>query len=95
MLSTSWKPSRAGATSLARCCGVRVSVRGRLAAAQLHFHVDVNVADPIVPAPGRLPFPDCSAERSASSATTFSPARWVKVAGNPRARTRALDVAGE
>jgi hypothetical protein len=37
--------------------GVRVFVKGRLAAAQLHFHVDVNIADPITPAPKRVAIP--------------------------------------
>lgn len=37
--------------------GVRVSVNGRLAAAQLHFHVDVNIADPITPAPEQVAIP--------------------------------------
>lgn len=31
--------------------GVRVTMDARLAKARLHFHVDVNVGDPIVPAP--------------------------------------------
>ncbi len=31
--------------------GVRVSLRGRLASARLVFHVDVNVGDPVWPAP--------------------------------------------
>lgn len=37
--------------------GVRVSVTGRLSMARLHFHVDVNVADPIYPAPEPVALP--------------------------------------
>jgi len=36
---------------------VRVSVTGRLSVARLHFHVDVNVADPISPAPEPVALP--------------------------------------
>jgi hypothetical protein len=37
--------------------GVRVTLRGRLAAAQLTFHVDVNVGDPVWPAPQAVTLP--------------------------------------
>jgi hypothetical protein len=37
--------------------GVRVSMMARLATAQLHFHVDVNVGDPIWPAPQVIRLP--------------------------------------
>lgn len=37
--------------------GVRVHVSGWLAVAQLRFHVDVNVADPITPAPETVTIP--------------------------------------
>jgi hypothetical protein len=37
--------------------GVRVSVDGRLSKAQLRFHVDVNVGDPIWPAPQQIELP--------------------------------------
>jgi len=37
--------------------GVRVSVAGRLASARLRFHVDVNVGDPIWPAPELIDLP--------------------------------------
>lgn len=37
--------------------GVRVTIGGRLATAQLKFHVDVNVGDPISPAPVMIDLP--------------------------------------
>ena len=37
--------------------GVRVSMRAELATARPHFHVDVNVGDPITPAPQELHLP--------------------------------------
>jgi hypothetical protein len=37
--------------------GVRVTVKAELATARAHFHVDVNVGDPIVPAPQELHLP--------------------------------------
>jgi hypothetical protein len=37
--------------------GVRVTITGRLSAAQLTFHVDVNVGDPIWPAPEMVTLP--------------------------------------
>ena len=37
--------------------GVRVTLTGRLAAAQLTFHVDINVGDPIWPAPQTVTLP--------------------------------------
>lgn len=37
--------------------GVRVGVRGTLASAQLAFHVDVNVGDPVWPAPVSVQLP--------------------------------------
>ncbi len=37
--------------------GVRVTMNAELATARPHFHVDVNVGDPIVPAPQELPLP--------------------------------------
>ena len=37
--------------------GVRVSMAAHLATAQLHFHVDVNVGDPIWPAPQVIRLP--------------------------------------
>jgi len=37
--------------------GVRVSMRARLATAKFSFHVDVNVGDPITPAPGDVDLP--------------------------------------
>jgi hypothetical protein len=37
--------------------GVRVHVGGRLSAARLRFHVDVNVGDPITPPPQRVSLP--------------------------------------
>lgn len=37
--------------------GVRVHAGGRLSAARLSFHVDVNVGDPIVPLPATVAFP--------------------------------------
>lgn len=37
--------------------GVRVTMRARLATADLHFHVDVNVGDPIWPAPVDVELP--------------------------------------
>lgn len=37
--------------------GVRVSVAGKLARAQLQFHIDVNVGDPIWPAPQMIDLP--------------------------------------
>lgn len=37
--------------------GVRVTLTGRLAAAQLTFHVDINVGDPIWPAPQTVALP--------------------------------------
>ncbi|WP_432829774.1 nucleotidyl transferase AbiEii/AbiGii toxin family protein [Dactylosporangium sp. CA-092794] len=37
--------------------GVRVTLTGRLAAAQLTFHVDINVGDPIWPAPQPVTLP--------------------------------------
>ena len=37
--------------------GVRVTMKAELATARPHFHVDVNVGDPIVPAPQELHLP--------------------------------------
>jgi hypothetical protein len=37
--------------------GVRVTVRAQLATARPHFHVDVNVGDPITPAPQEVHIP--------------------------------------
>ena len=37
--------------------GVRITLSGRLAAAQLTFHVDINVGDPIWPAPQTVALP--------------------------------------
>jgi Nucleotidyl transferase AbiEii toxin, Type IV TA system len=37
--------------------GVRVTMKAELATARSHFHVDVNVGDPIVPAPQELRLP--------------------------------------
>lgn len=37
--------------------GVRVTLTGQLAAAQLTFHVDVNVGDPVWPAPQTVTLP--------------------------------------
>lgn len=37
--------------------GVRVTMTAQLATALLHFHVDVNVGDPITPAPQRVHIP--------------------------------------
>jgi hypothetical protein len=37
--------------------GVRVSITGELSAAKLAFHVDVNVGDPVWPAPQRIVLP--------------------------------------
>ena len=37
--------------------GVRVTMKAELAAARPHFHVDVNVGDPITPAPQELHLP--------------------------------------
>jgi len=37
--------------------GVRVTLRADLATARLHFHVDVNVGDPITPAPEEVHLP--------------------------------------
>ena len=37
--------------------GVRVTMKAELATARLHFHVDVNVGDPITPAPQELHIP--------------------------------------
>lgn len=40
-----------------RYAGVRISVRARLATARVSFHVDINVGDPVVPAPGLTELP--------------------------------------
>jgi predicted nucleotidyltransferase component of viral defense system len=37
--------------------GVRVTMQARLATAQLHFHIDTNVGDPITPAPKDVHLP--------------------------------------
>ena len=37
--------------------GVRVTITARLATARPHFHVDVSVGDPIIPAPGDVHIP--------------------------------------
>lgn len=39
------------------CSGVRVSMRCKLAQAQISFHIDVNVGDPVWPAPGMVEVP--------------------------------------
>jgi hypothetical protein len=39
------------------CSGVRVTMNAELATARPHFHVDVNVGDPITPAPQELHLP--------------------------------------
>jgi nucleotidyltransferase AbiEii toxin of type IV toxin-antitoxin system len=37
--------------------GIRVTIKGRLSTARLTFHVDVNLGDPVVPAPSRRQVP--------------------------------------
>jgi hypothetical protein len=45
--------------------GVRVSLRAHLATAVEPFHIDVNVGDPIWPAPGEVLLPNYSGAKSA------------------------------
>ena len=49
--------------------GVRVTMNAELATARPHFHVDVNVGDPITPPPRSCTFHACSAARSSCAAT--------------------------
>lgn len=53
--------------------GVRISLNARLASARLVFHIDVNVGDPIQPAPVRIQLPDYSVVKSPSAGTRC---RW-------------------
>ncbi len=38
-------------------CGIRATIAGRLCTAKLNFHIDVNVGDPVTPAPTRIAIP--------------------------------------